>query len=91
MFGSMIIGIAIGVALTLLATRLVSILKWYDYVLVALGIVFGFLAVQNFVASFQELEPRAAWFTFASFGIPALIFFGIEAFRVYRADKGAAA
>ncbi|HPV06403.1 MAG: hypothetical protein WBH90_08785 [Aggregatilineales bacterium] len=90
MFWVLLIGIALGAGFMYLAARSNITLAWYDYVLAVLGVVFAYLAIQNFVASFQELEPTAAWVMLAMFGVPALILLGVETFRIVRGRQSAA-
>lgn len=48
-------------------------LVWYEWILVILSYVIFMFMGQTFIASFQEYEPRAAWFTLIFLGIPILI------------------
>ncbi|OGO38468.1 MAG: hypothetical protein A2Z03_01340 [Chloroflexi bacterium RBG_16_56_8] len=64
---------------------------WYEWLLTVLAVVFALLAIQNFQASFAELEPGAAWILLALFGIPAVILEAIALFLVWRRQKGAKA
>ena len=89
MFGVLLIGIALGAGFMYLISRPNVHLAWYDYILAGLGLLFAYLAIQNFLASFQEFEPTAAWVLLATFGVPALILFGIEIFRITRNSKPA--
>ena len=50
---------------------------WYVWPIAIIALVFGTLAVQNFFASFKEMEPKAAWMGLIFMGIPAVIFAGI--------------
>lgn len=84
MFWVFVIGIAVGIGIHYLVSRPAVQLAWYDYVLMALGLVFAYLAIQNFIASLNELESTAAWILLAAFGVPALVFMGIEAARITR-------
>ncbi len=80
----LILGILIG-ALVVFGARSRQIqLAWLDWVLIAVGVVFFLLAIANYSGSMEELEPRAAMFLLASFGIPALILFAIAGVRVWR-------
>lgn len=45
---------------------------WYVWVLGAVAVLLGTLAVQHFYASRKELEYRAAWVGLLSLGIPAI-------------------
>lgn len=46
---------------------------WYFWPLGVATLVLAALALQTFVASFQEREPRAAWVSLAILGVPTLI------------------
>ena len=48
-------------------------LVWYEWILLILSFVTFMFMGQTFIASFQEYEPRAAWFTLVFMGIPILI------------------
>jgi len=50
---------------------------WYVWLLGALALLLGALAVQHFFASRRELEPKAAWMGLLVMGIPALILAGV--------------
>jgi hypothetical protein len=78
------IGIIIGAGFVLLATRAQFKLAWFDWVFLVLAIVFGLLAVQNYAASMQELEPKAAFILLVLFGVPAAIFGAIVGVRAWR-------
>jgi len=59
-------------------------LKWYEWLIGAIGILLLMLTIQNFVGSFAEWEYRAAWIFLLVVGLPALILLalaGILAFR----------
>lgn len=80
----LIIGILIGALFVFLANNRQIKLGWLDWALVAAGIVFFVLAIANYTGSMEELEPRAAGFLLASFGIPGLILVAIAGVRVWR-------
>ncbi len=48
-------------------------LVWYEWILLILSFITFMFMGQTFIASFQEYEPRAAWFTLVFMGIPILI------------------
>lgn len=82
--GWLILGILIG-ALVVFGARNQRIkLAWLDWVLIAVAIVFFLLAIANYAGSMEELEPRAALFLLASFGVPGLILAAIAGVRVWR-------
>ncbi len=86
----LIIGLLVGVGGWWLVswTRKQNVrVTWYEWLLAVLAVLFVLLAIQNFTASFTELEPQAAWILLALFGVPALIFAGIAWFLVLRGQK----
>jgi hypothetical protein len=48
-------------------------LKWYEWVLVILGLLFFLFLGQTFIASFGEGEPRAAWMSLIFLGLPIVL------------------
>ncbi len=48
-------------------------LVWYEWILLILSFITFMFMGQTFIASFQEYEPRAAWFTLVFMGMPILI------------------
>lgn len=60
---------------------------WYEWLLEAIALLFALFAIQNFFASFEELEPNAAWVLLALFGVPALILAGVAGFLIWRRHK----
>ncbi len=60
---------------------------WYEWLLAVIAVLFALLAIQNFTASFAELEPQAAWILLALFGVPAVILAALAAFLVWRQTK----
>lgn len=79
----LVVGILLGVGFMLLARSNVK-LAWFDWVFLVLAVVFGLLAYQNYTASIEELEGKAATLLLFAFGIPAAIFAGIVIFRQVR-------
>ncbi len=63
--------------------------KWYEWLLGVVALLFALLAIQNLTASYAELEPQAGWILLALFGVPALILAALAAFLVWRRQKGA--
>ena len=80
----LILGILIGALVVFAAKNRRIKLAWLDWVLVTVAIVFFLLAIANYSGSMDELEPRAALFLLASFGIPGLILAAIAGVRVWR-------
>lgn len=50
---------------------------WYVWPLGVLVLFLGALTVQNFFASYEEMEPRAAWMGVIFMGVPCLILAGM--------------
>lgn len=82
--GWLILGILIGAAGIFLAKYNRIQLTWLDWLLLAVAVVLFLLAIANYSGSMNELEPRAATFLLAAFGIPGLILAAIAGVRVWR-------
>lgn len=80
----LILGILIGAGVVLMAIRPEIKLAWFDWIIFFFAVVFVLLAITNYIGAMQELEPRLAWFTLASFGIPGLILAAIVVVRIVR-------
>ncbi|MBX3085487.1 MAG: dehalogenase [Anaerolineae bacterium] len=80
----LILGVLIGALMVFLANNRFLKVGWLDLGLIALAIVFFILAIVNYSGSMDELEPRAATFLFASFGVPGLILVAIAGLRMWR-------
>jgi hypothetical protein len=88
----LILGLIIGagaVGLTWYAQARQLQIRWYEWLLGAAGIILALLAIQNYLASFAELEPQAAPVLMAMFGVPAVILAGIAVFLVWRRQRAA--
>jgi len=48
-------------------------LVWWEWILVVLCFILFMFMGQTFIGSYQEFEPRAAWFTLIFMGIPILL------------------
>lgn len=48
-------------------------LVWYEWILMLLSFITFLFMSQTFIASFQEFEPKAAWFSLIFMGIPILL------------------
>ena len=69
----LILGLLFGAGFFWLATRPNFKLRWYEWILAALGVILILFAIQNYQASMVELEPRAASILLWMFGLPGLI------------------
>ena len=85
-----IIGVIVGVAFAALIWFLNKnkfSLKWYEWLIGAAGLLLLLWTIQNFVGSFAEWEPRAAWAFLLVVGLPSLILLALAgslAFRRFR-------
>ena len=72
----LIIALIIGAGLMALVLWLRSrriLVTWYEWLIGALGLLLLLFTIQNFIASFAEHEPTAAWRFLWMFGVPAVI------------------
>jgi hypothetical protein len=58
--------------------------RWWEWLLLAIGILLLVFTVQNFLGSFVENEPKAAWIFWLVLGLPALIIIAIPTVLVVR-------
>jgi hypothetical protein len=54
-----------------------SSLTWYEWLLLAIGVILLLWTIPNVVNSFKEIEPTAGWMFLLVIGLPALILFAI--------------
>ncbi|AGG06974.1 MULTISPECIES: hypothetical protein [Dehalococcoides] len=52
-------------------------LTWYEWVIGIAGFALMLLTVQNFIGSFLEYEPRAAYMFLLVTGLPSLVLLGV--------------
>lgn len=69
----LILGLLLGAGFFWLATSGKVKLRWYEWILVVLGVILILFAIQNYNASQFEMEPRAAGIMLWLFGLPGLI------------------
>lgn len=86
----LIAGILLGAGTLFLLRHPQVKLAWFDWVLLVLAVAFFAVAIENYNGSMSELEPRAATFLLASFGIPGLILTAIVGVRAWRSTQKAA-
>ena len=75
-----IIGIVAGVAVLALVLWLRSrnlAVKWYEWLIGALGLVLLLYTIQNVVGLLTEIEPTATWMFALVIGLPALILLAV--------------
>ena len=61
--------------------------KWYEWLIGAIGLLIGIVAVENFFAAFVEFENQAAWLYILVFGLPALILLAVSVQLVFRRHR----
>jgi len=87
---TLIFGLLIGAGFVYLYSREDIKLAWYDWILLAVAVVFFLLAIVNFSQSRAELEPKAANILLVSFGLPGLILTAVVAVRAWRSREALA-
>ncbi len=85
----LILGLLLGAGALFIQKRGNIKLAWYDWLLLALALLFFMLAISNYYASLEELETRAASFLLLSFGLPGLILVAIVGIRIWRGRQKA--
>jgi hypothetical protein len=61
--------------------------KWYEWLIGAIGLLIGIVAVENFFAAFVEFENQASWLYLLVFGLPALILLAVSVQLVFRRHR----
>jgi len=83
----LILGLIVGVVgyWLVLWTRAKGVkVTWYEWLIAVIALLFALGAIQNFFASFAELESQAAWVLLLLFGVPALVLGAVDWFLVKR-------
>ena len=65
------------------------VVKWYEWLIGAIGLGLLLFTIQNFVASFVEMEPIAPWMFLLVFGLPAIILLAIACLLPWRRHRKA--
>jgi hypothetical protein len=87
-----IIGLVIGAGLLTLALWLHSrkiVVKWYEWLIGALGLLLLLFMIQNIVGSIAEMETIAAWQFLWLIGLPALILLALAWWLPWRRHRRA--
>ena len=87
-----IIGLVIGAGLLTLALWLHSrkiVVKWYEWLIVALGLLLLLFMIQNIVGSIAEMETIAAWQFLWLIGLPAIILLALAWWLPWRRHRRA--
>ena len=88
----LIIGLIVGAGLLWLVPWLRNRdikVTWYEWLIVAIGLLLLMFAIDSFVGSRVELEPGAAWMFGLLFGLPALILVAVAWQLVWRRKRAA--
>ncbi len=75
-FWYVVVGFIMGGGLTCLLFQLKSRsvkLKWFEWIGVIIILLMFMFMAQTFIASYQEMVPRAAWLTVVFMGIPMIV------------------
>ena len=88
----LIIGLVLGAALLALVLWLrgknIS-MKWYEWLIGAIGFLLLLFTIANFAGSFAEREPTAAWIFALILGLPSLILLAVAWQLVARRQRSA--
>lgn len=74
--GWFLFGIGVGVAGTVAFNQIKAkgvLLRWYEWLIAAIGVFLLGFTFQNFFGSFLEREPRAAWLSLLFIGFPVIV------------------
>jgi len=63
--------------------------RWWEWLIGAIGIALLIFTVQNFLGSFTENEPKAAWMFWLVLGLPSLIILAIPTVLVLMRKRNA--
>ena len=63
--------------------------RWWEWLIGAIGLALLIFTVQNFLGSFVENEPKAAWMFWLILGLPSLIIMAIPTVLVIMRRKNA--
>ncbi len=75
-FWYVVVGFIMGGALTCLLYQLKNHaikLKWFEWAAVVVILLMFMFMAQTFIASYQEMVPRAAWLTIVFMGLPMVV------------------
>ena len=75
-FVGIIFAILVVLAIAIIINKKISV-RWYEWLIFAIGVSLLIFTTQNFFASFVENESRAAWIFLLVLGLPALIIVSI--------------
>lgn len=84
------IGLLVGAAILALVFWLRSRnihVKWYEWLIGAVGFLLLIIAVQHYVGSMAEYVSQSAWMGLLAFGIPALILFAVAGQLIARRQR----
>ena len=76
-----IIGLLVGAGLVWLVLRLRDrniAVKWYEWLIGAVGLLLLTVTIQNFTGSFAEHQPSSAWMYLLMMGVPAIILLVVD-------------
>ncbi len=85
-----IIAFVVGIALMALVMWLRGrdmVVRWYEWLIGAIGLVLLLFTIQNSVTAFAELEPTAVWMFWLVLGLPSIILLTIAGQLVWRHNR----
>ena len=82
----LLIGLILGVSLVILTIWMKGknmSFRWYEWLMLVIGIILLLFAIQNTIGAFAETENQVAWMLLLLFGLPALILVAITGSLVW--------
>lgn len=88
LFIGLITGIAVLGLIMLLRSRNVSV-KWYEWLIGAVGLALLLFTIQNFTSALFALEPTASWMVLLIFGLLSLVLLAVAWQLISRRQRAA--
>ena len=85
-----IFGLVVGAGLIALIMWLSSrkiVVKWYEWIIGAIGLGLLLYMIQNIIGSVREMETTAAWHFLWMIGLPAIILLALALWLPWRRHK----
>ena len=85
-----IFGLVVGAGLIALIMWLSSrkiVVKWYEWIIGAIGLGLLLYMIQNIIGSVREMETTAAWHFLWMIGLPAIILLALALWLPWRRRK----
>jgi len=86
----LVIGLVLGIAILALVLWIRNnkvAIRWYEWLIAAIGLGLLLFSIPNFTSSFAEREPTAAWMFLLVLILPAVILMAIAFQLVWRRSR----